>query len=105
MAIPTVDQLLQPTLDALHASGGTAAIPAITDHVVAVLQLPPEEAAERDPRHNMTKVEYRLAWARTYLKKFGLAEDVQRGVWALTERGKETPAGRSEGSGCLHQPA
>jgi len=67
-------------LDALHVQGGTAAIPAITDHVVAALQLPPEEAAERDPRHNMNKVEYRLAWARTYLKKFGLAEDVKRGV-------------------------
>ncbi len=90
MAIPTVDQLLQPTMDALHALGGTAAIPAITEHVLAVLHLPPEEAAERDPRHNMTKVEYRLAWARTYLKKFGLAEDVQRGVWALTEKGRAT---------------
>jgi len=91
MAIPTVDQLLQPTLDALHALGGTAAIPAITDHVLAALQLPPEEAAERDPRHNMTKVEYRLVWARTYLKKYGLAEDVQRGVWALTDKGRATP--------------
>ena len=91
MAIPTVDQLLQPTLDALHALGGTAAISSITDHVLAALQLPPEEAAERDPRHNMTKVEYRLAWARTYLKKFGLAEDVKRGVWALTEKGRATP--------------
>ncbi len=91
MAIPTVDQLLQPTLDALHAAGGTATIPAITDHVLAALQLPPEEAAERDPRHNMTKVEYRLAWARTYLKKFGLAEDARRGVWALSEKGKATP--------------
>ena len=90
MAIPTVDQLLQPTLDALHASGGTAAIPAITDHVLAALHLSPEEAAERDQRHNMTKVEYRLAWARTYLKKFGLAEDVRRGVWTLTERGQMT---------------
>ena len=67
MAIPTVDQLLQPTLTALHVFGGTAAIPAITDHVVEALQLSPVEAAERDPRHNMTKVEYRLAWARTYL--------------------------------------
>jgi len=91
MAIPTVDQLLQPTLDALRALGGTAAIPAMTEHVLAALQLPPEEAAERDPRHNMTKVEYRLAWARTYLKKYGLAEDIQRGVWALTERGRATP--------------
>lgn len=91
MAIPTVDQLLQPTLDALHAAGGIVTIPAITDHVLAVLQLPPEEAAERDTRHNMTKVEYRLAWARTYLKKYGLVEDVQRGVWALTEKGRATP--------------
>lgn len=91
MAIPTVDQLLQPTLDALHAQGGTAAIAAITNHVLAALQLPPEEAAQPHPGKNMTEVEYRLHWARTYLKKYGLAEDVRRGVWALTEKGRATP--------------
>ena len=55
MAIPSVGQLLQPTLDALHAAGRIAAIPAITDEVFVALPPSPEEATGRDARHNMTK--------------------------------------------------
>lgn len=36
----------------------------------------------------MTEVGYRLAWARTYLRKYGLLENSSRGVWALTEKAK-----------------
>ena len=32
-----------------------------------------------------TEVEYRLAWARTYLKLYGLLENSARGIWALTK--------------------
>ena len=31
------------------------------------------------------EVEYRLAWTRTYLKKFGLLENSSRGIWALSK--------------------
>src|SRR5205085_2014960 len=30
-----------------------------------------------------TEIEYRLAWARTYMKKYGLLENSGRGVWAI----------------------
>lgn len=30
-------------------------------------------------------MEYRLAWARTYLKKYGLVENPERGTWVLTK--------------------
>ncbi|MEZ5477462.1 MAG: winged helix-turn-helix domain-containing protein [Thiolinea sp.] len=30
-----------------------------------------------------------MAWARTYLKKFGFLENSTRGVWALTSLAKE----------------
>ena len=44
-----------------------------------------------DPeKSNQTEVAYRLAWARTYLKKYGLLENSTRGVWALTAKAKET---------------
>jgi restriction system protein len=47
------------------------------------------------PIHNpekssQTEVEYRLAWTRTYLKKYGLLENSSRGVWALTPKGRQT---------------
>jgi restriction system protein len=32
---------------------------------------------------------YELAWVRTYLKKAGLAENSERGVWSLTEEGEK----------------
>ncbi len=34
-----------------------------------------------------TEIGYRLAWARTYLKYFGLLSNSARGVWAITEEG------------------
>jgi restriction system protein len=33
----------------------------------------------------MSEVEYRLAWSKTYLKKFGLLENSTRGIWALSK--------------------
>jgi restriction system protein len=32
-------------------------------------------------------LEYRSAWARTYLRKAGLIENSKRGIWALTPEG------------------
>ena len=34
-------------------------------------------------------IAYRLAWARTYLKKYGFLENSSRGVWTLTKLAKE----------------
>jgi restriction system protein len=38
---------------------------------------------------DQTEVAYRLAWARSYLKKFGLLENSKRGVWSLTAQAKD----------------
>jgi restriction system protein len=35
-----------------------------------------------------TEIEYRLAWARSYLKGMGLLVNSKRGVWSLTEEGR-----------------
>ena len=38
-----------------------------------------------DPaKSSQTELEYRLAWARTYLKKYGLINNSERGIWAFT---------------------
>jgi restriction system protein len=43
-----------------------------------------------DPeKSSQTEVGYRLAWARTYLRKYGLLENSSRGVWSLTEKAKD----------------
>ena len=38
-------------------------------------------------RGSRTELEYRLAWAKTYLKQYGVVTNSVRGVWALTPRG------------------
>jgi restriction system protein len=44
--------------------------------------------APNPEKSNQTELGYRLAWARTYLKKYGLLENSRRGIWALTARAK-----------------
>jgi restriction system protein len=41
-------------------------------------------------RKSHTELECRSAWARTYLKNYGLLENSARGVWALTAEGTKT---------------
>lgn len=36
-----------------------------------------------------SELSYRLAWARTYLKGMGLADNSERAVWTLTSRGRD----------------
>jgi restriction system protein len=48
------------------------------------------EEWQKVPHDRSTKLEYRSAWARTYLKKIGLITNSGIGVWAITEKGEKT---------------
>jgi restriction system protein len=89
---PTFDRLMNPLLRALRALGGSGSVEEIYDKVVELEKLPEDVLSQlHDPeKSNQTEVAYRLAWARTYLKKYGLLENSSRGVWALTAKAKET---------------
>jgi len=69
--------------------GGSASIAEQEDKVAALLNLSEGEVSEIH-RGNRTKLSYRLAWARNYLKRVGLLENSARGVWALTAKGSAT---------------
>jgi len=88
--VPTFDMLINPTLQALHKLGGSAAIQELEDEIVANLQIPEAVAEISHGRGSQTEVGYRSAWARNYLKNFGLVENSDRGVWALTPTGSNT---------------
>jgi restriction system protein len=83
------DDLFNVLLSALHNLGGSGSISEIEDQVSSILNLSDEEINDIH-RGNTTKVTYRLAWARNYLKRFGLVENSARAVWALTEKGLKT---------------
>lgn len=89
MAIPTYDNLFNPTIKALHELGGSGSVSEIEDKVAKILKLSDEEVNEIH-RGNRTKLSYRLAWARNYLKRYGLLENSSRGIWALTAKGSAT---------------
>ena len=83
--IPSYDQLMNPLLKALTDLGGSGSIDEIYDKVSQNLNLSEEVLGVlHNPEHsNNTEVEYRLAWTRTYLKKYGILEKSRRGVWAI----------------------
>jgi restriction system protein len=90
ITIPTFDELMNPLLSALHQLGGSGSIEEIYSKAVEILQLPEDVLAQPHDheKSSLTEVGYRLAWARTYLKKFGLLENSARGIWSLTEKAR-----------------
>jgi restriction system protein len=89
MVVPTFDCLFNPLLKALHELGGSASIPEMEDKVAEILNLTEQEVNEIH-RGNRTKLSYRLAWARTYLKNYGLINNSEIGIWSLTSKGSKT---------------
>lgn len=86
MAIPTYDNLFNPLLTAIRNLGGSASIPEQERAVAELLALSEKDVSEIH-RGNRTKLSYRLAWARNYLKRFGVLDNSERGVWSLTAEG------------------
>ncbi|ANV90055.1 restriction endonuclease [Picosynechococcus sp. PCC 8807] len=82
--VPTFDALLVPTVQALQTLGGSGTIEEIYEQVIQLLNLPDQILEIIHGNTSQSEVEYRLAWSRTYLKKYGLLENSARGVWSLT---------------------
>ncbi len=90
MGVPKYDELFNPLIEAIRNVGGSASIQEQTDEVADILNLS-EKDVDAIHRGNRTKLNYRLAWARNYLKRYGTLENSSRGVWALTPVGHKTP--------------
>jgi len=86
MAVPKYDKLFNPLLQAMHKLGGSASVSEQEDAVASLLNLSARDVAQIH-RGNRSALNYRLAWARNYLKRFGLLENSARGVWTLTPKG------------------
>lgn len=83
------DDLFNPLINALKKLGGSGAVSEMEEQVSQILNLS-EDAINEIHRESTTKLTYRLAWARNYLKRYGILENSSRGVWALTEKGQKT---------------
>ena len=89
MAVPKYDDLFNPLLQALHELGSSASITELEQRVAAILNLTDEDISAIQ-KGDRTQFSYNLAWARTYLKKYGLLDNSSRGVWSLTPQGQQT---------------
>jgi len=83
--MPKYHELMNLLLAAMHELGGSGSIEEISAKVSENLQLVDDVLSiPHDPeRSSQTEIEYRLAWARTYLKKYGLLDNSERGVWVI----------------------
>lgn len=90
MTIPDFQSSMLPVLRDL-AQGertGQETLDALALH----FGLTPEELAERLPSGKQATFNNRVAWAKSHLKGAGLVESPRRGVYRLTERGRQVLA-------------
>src|SRR3982750_828559 len=92
--LPTFDQLMKPLIRALQELGGSGSTEEIYDKIMELERFPDDVLSQlhNPEKSNQTEIAYRLAWARTYLKKYGALENSSRGIWSLNAKGKELGA-------------
>lgn len=87
--VPTYDELNWPALVALRELGGSGSISEHLAKLIELYEVPDHVAAIPHGDSGRTELEYRLAWARTALRRCEYVENSARGVWSLTEAGEE----------------
>jgi restriction system protein len=89
--MPRYNTFMNPVIQALKELEGSGTIEEINAKVAEIVGLSDEqlEILHNPDKGGQTEFEYRLAWARTYLKKYDVLENSSRGVWALTSKGRQ----------------
>jgi restriction system protein len=80
--------MMWPTLLALKELGDSASIEELNQKASAIAGFSDEQLSVLHLEGPNTEIEYRMAWARTYLKKVGALDNSSRGVWAITDIGR-----------------
>ena len=88
MAIPKYDEMYRVFLECL-ADMQQHKSKELRDIIAARLSVSDAERQERLPSGQQAIFDNRVGWTRTYLKKAGLITSPQRGVYQLTQQGKQ----------------
>ncbi len=87
-SLPDLPGMMLVTVEALKDLGGSATIQELDEKVIELEGVTEAEQAFTMPGDgNRPRVNYYLAWARTYLKRGNALVNSSRGVWALTKSG------------------
>ena len=88
LTIPTHNDLMWPTLRAIRDLGGSARNAEIEFKVIEIQEYS-DEVIGFMHNQRQSKIQYRLAWARTWLKNIGALESRESTVWVLTDLGQK----------------
>lgn len=81
---PTYTDLIVPTFKSLIDLGGSGTNGEIYDRILKNMNLTKEAIEESHLEStNQTELQYQLAWARTYLKNYGVISNSKRCVWSV----------------------
>lgn len=93
--LPKYHELMKPTLIALDKIGGSASLNEINDAAIELVGLPTAALDVQYESGAGAVLPDRLSWARSHLKEGGFLASGGRGIWLLTDEGrqaKEWPA-------------
>jgi restriction system protein len=85
---PEFVRLFMPLVDTLRELGDSGRPKEISEKIAIRLTVP-EEELNRVNKNGQSRFANQVAWARFYLAKAGLIDTSRRGVWTLTELGRQ----------------
>ena len=83
---------LGPVIAAIRELGGSGRPDEVREVIARDLKISDAEQSEPLPSGVQTRFENQVHWARFYLAKAGYIDSSQRGVWTLTEKGRQLGA-------------
>ncbi len=86
--LPNIPGMMFVTVEALRQLGGSGKVPEIVEKVNEIEGVTEEEQFFTMPNNKTPRVNYYLAWARTYLRNGDAAANTARAFWELTEAGR-----------------
>lgn len=95
-SLPKYDEFMLPTLQAIRDLGGSASIEEIQDKLTETMGLSQGQLDMAYPKSGALIAPDRMSWARSHLKIAGLLASGGKGIWVLTDLGRDaadmTPA-------------
>ena len=89
-SLPDLPGMMLATAEALKKLGESATIQELDEKIIELEGVTEtEQAFTMAGDENRPRVNYYLAWARTYLKRGDAVDNSKRGVWALTDLGSQ----------------
>lgn len=89
-SMPSYSDLINPTITALQSLGGSGKTDEVYNEVLKIMSLSDEVIDfQHSEKSSQSEIQYRLAWARTYLKNYGIIDNSSRGVWVVLPQYKD----------------